>query len=336
MKKQNPSTALDPTSLLTVQAKHAAYVSLFGGKHAHPDELFLPTREFYDQLRTESGLAAAAKQLYQWVGIKPRHLHATYSADTGTYHTQDGHLQIAAHYQSLPYQTGALLALAVLTDVVGDHMHYGADRAFLEYLTIETGLGLLLANGLCPPHAKWESILHKIHGEWHSNLTIDLQTYRTINYVDELKHYASARHLSTRRWSSYLQPNARRQFGLGPHSSIAQPLAMIERARQRKVYTNALSIVLIAFCGGAAATIGAYVWSQRPEHVSGAAIAQYQRVAEKQHAYDQCQSSVRTQLNGSESNDVYADQRLNAAKAECMSLMNQYNAEVSRYNALLR
>lgn len=319
---------IQATPLLTKAAKLDVFTTLFGGKLSHPGTLFLPKRSFYDKLATDAGLVAAARELYRWLGVKPRRLAMAYG---------DGHkdgLSLAEHYRELPYQVGALLALHVVRDVA-DHLGYPADDDFIEFASLESGLGVLVINGLYQPHSVWEGLVHAMHGHWYANETVITHAYHPNNYANELLTYADAQQLSRRLWAGYLHAEAQRKLGviLQPaHRELPPTHELLRRSHAR---TAIVRLLLLAVFGGLLAITATYVTAQRPRQISTLATEQYQEVMLRKQAYIACVDKVTQLMRDSENNDIFTDQELNAQKSRCLSLQNTYNAAVSRYNATL-
>lgn len=314
---------------LTKEAKLATFERLFGGRLLHRGSLFLPDSSFYNKLATNTGLTAAARELYKWLGVKPRHISVTYRDKP----KHDG-LAIPEHFAEHPYQAGAILALYVVRDTT-NILGYKADEAFVEFASLEAGLGILVMNGLYPPHDAWEGLLQNLHGHWHANETVIAHAYHPNNYASELMAYAESQQLSQRLWAGYLHTEAQRRMGVLVTPAHRDLLPVRELARRNHARTALLRLVLLAVLGGIVAMTGTYVATQRPVRPSKLATEQYEEVVLRKQAYDACADTVKALSRSSEVNDIFADQELNAQKSRCLSLQNNYNAAVSRYNATL-
>lgn len=319
--------------LLTAEAKQAAFVQILGGRLANPDTLFLPGVAFYDKLATDSGLSSAARDLFRWLGVKPQHATVRYGNTAAK-----AAICIPDTYRQSPYQAGAVLALAAIRTIAAqqaDQEPAAIDQSFVEFASIEAGLGILVLNGIYPPHSAWETMMHGLHGHWHSNDTVLTHAYHPATYADAVLDYAANRQLSQRHWAGYLHLQARSRIIPTATPARLQPHPFVVQAHTLRAKSTIARMALAGAAAGLAVTTGLFIVAQRPLRPSAQAVEQYQEVVLRKQAYEACAMQVKDMSRGSESNDIFADQALNATKSRCMSLQNNYNAAVSRYNALL-
>ncbi len=154
--------------------------------------MFLPTTAQYNELHTNYGLHAVFIDMCRWLGLKPTQITVAFS---GPKHPigdlyKDGIVTIDAQCRDYPYATGAFLAFAVLMYY---HDHYTGQvpsMDFVEFASIETGLGLWVINGLRPKAKHHRTVYHTIKGLWLHADGLGLERYSSELYAHNVAQYA--------------------------------------------------------------------------------------------------------------------------------------------------
>lgn len=194
----------------------ATFYELLGSRFTHRGSLFRPDVHFYDQLTTDEGLQIAHKQLYGWLGIKPRQSHVSFANIQQPYIiAKSGAITISAEFQPHPYQAGALLALATMTHILTKHYEYSSDDQTIVLATIWSGLGLIVINGLVAATKTHVALHHALSGNWHASTGITLPTQTPAAYGAQLATYIHEYSIDPSEAFATLTPQARKLIDLG-------------------------------------------------------------------------------------------------------------------------
>lgn len=321
--------------LLTQEAKLALFRKIFDGKLVHRGKLFRPTVEFYDQLGSNEELTAAAKQIYRWLGIKPYTLTVSFSEHSGI---RVGHdrIEIPAHFQGFPYQSATCLALGVMRHVIAYRFrHHEVDDAFIEFATLESGLGIIVINGLCGTHSLSTRTYHFIQKHPGAHHLPNLSEYSRTDYAHEVVEYALRYRVPAEGWYPYVNNSARRLLRIkvtrSPHVLPLQERAYRHHSRQwwTKLWLYAtLAAILI--------TSALFILSQRPWSPSPTAADRYHDITVLESSVRICEKQVVALQNAADVNEIFNDININATKSRCQSLRNSYNYSVKLYNEELQ
>ncbi|PID32132.1 hypothetical protein CR970_02185, partial [Candidatus Saccharibacteria bacterium] len=264
--KTRATANTDDGPLLTVNAKRAHYHSLFRQRSRG---MFLPDTAFYNKLHTDSGLRACAHELFRWIGAKPRKLRIAYGQQTADGAQSNDSIILPEQLRSHPFQAGAALAVAVLQNAIAARAQGAIEDDFVEFASVESGLGVLVINGLYAPYPGWQQVVHNVFKDWEPPMPHTLAHYQPTHYCEEVVHFAEANHVSTRRWTHYVHTPALRHLpidSLPPRHS--QPLPKAEALRRSITLRHIAAIVLIALAAAGIVIIGLYVYGQRPRSVT--------------------------------------------------------------------
>lgn len=297
--------------LLTHEEQLAKLEELFGS-YENKGKCFEPTVGFYDLLANEEGLSVAAKQLYQWLGLKPYRVHISY-ADTTPESPSTIHLP--TYYVDKPYEAGALLAVAVLRHVLTQRKHYEPDELFLEFASVHCGFGIVVLNGIVTDK--------------------DCLGYSAADYAETLLEYAQVYQGDLSLHIAAMTPPTQELLTSAlhlKHHHIAVPKVVIRQQRMKaaKRFKLGLGLTGVAIVFGTAS----FVWLQRPSKISEAASLQYQKALALRQEHGNCAKEAQTMQNTYDLNDIFMQRQVDAKLVECLSLKNQYNYEVDQYKKL--
>ena len=156
--------------LLTDDDRRAYLHKLLGHRFKAHEQIQLPTLDQYNSLGSNEGLQTVGYEICRQLGFKPSGLRIRYSETS----LSSGYavdyaskiILINPHFKQHPYSSGAELALAITTYALQYLSHEVPDRAFAEFATIETGLGLWIVNALRPRLSLRQKIYHIIDSSW--------------------------------------------------------------------------------------------------------------------------------------------------------------------------
>lgn len=204
-------------------------------QHRHNHSIFFtPTAEFYNQLSLPNGAENAAKQLFRWLGVKPQHFQIIFTDKQTNIDTNN--LYINSDYSEHPYQLGTIISLFVLRYCLETYSGKPLPPQVLELLSIETGFGIVILNGL-PGHTPVvDRLYHHIHNNSHIRLAQPLLTIRPANYAQHMLTYARDNHTHSQSWYRYTNKSARQYLRLRtrrfPHAMPVLESEHYESARR--------------------------------------------------------------------------------------------------------
>jgi hypothetical protein len=323
-------TIPDDAVLLTQEEQLAKLDGLFG-HYENKGKFFDPTTRFYNLLTTEEGLLLAAKQLHHWLGIKPHHLHVQFSNSTKP--VTSATIVIPAGYANQPYETGALLAQAVLNQILVHRKHYQPDDLFLEFATIECGLGIVILNGLNRPR---HTLFQKLGFQKNIGKPLQLSALTVSDYASGLIEYATLYETDLTKHVTFM--TAATQTILAPvlkYQTSHIPLPDAVRQERHALRHLQLKAVLFIALAILPVMLGLFVWSQRPYKPSTKVITQYQKVLQLKDQYDNCIDQAQKQRNTYDHTDIFMERQVDATLVRCASLRNQYHYEIDQYNKMV-
>lgn len=283
----------------------------------------------YDLLSTESGVKKLIGDTYRWLGSKPPKLHVS----TSPVATKNKYTFVISKYDhDHPYVLAAHAVLFALRNTLEKRTGAAVSDDMVELASIQTGLGLIIMNALVSP----DTALHL----WHhgkasgSHQTYHLQTMTTTVYAAELAAYGHAHTIRAQTLLAGLHKATHRYLpDYYTHHQVA-PLAApnIVRSRQRMAHAALVKITLVSILIALISCIGIYLTSQRPYRPSTETAEQYNKIQSLEYQYNYCKKYLQEQQNSYNQSDITTESNLASLAAECNSLKNQYNYQVSTYN----
>lgn len=237
-----------------------------GNAFTHEGQLFRPTVEFYNSLHTDTGLQAAYRSLYAWLGTKPRQLRIAFATIEETYIVhKDGHLTLSAKFQTHPYQAGALLALAVMEQLLTTRHHYKIDSNSILSASIWAGLGALVMNGFVAPGNKLVKLHHNLDGDWHISDGLMLSAKTKTTYTQQLISYIHSYHIKPEDALSSLTSRAQKRIDFGYYTPRARHTASPEYIHKhyRRAYARLFSVFLYGVIASALVLLALFIIAQQ-------------------------------------------------------------------------
>lgn len=323
--------------LLTDDDRRAHLHKLLGHRLKAAGKLQLPTLAHYQHMGTDDGLRTAGYDMCRQIGFKPNGLKIKY----GTVALVDGYAidrqnktvvidpQLALH----PYHAGATLAMGTLAYVVG-HVGDGApSKSFVEFATIEAGLGLWLVNALKPRVSIRQKLYHLIDSSWFHSEGIQLVSYSQRQYVERVASFAHENRIAA---DTYLPHVLRRVRYLFPAFILAQsqrhlpeaPATLIHRKSANQLWLKVLLVALILTSG---VIFGTYIIATRPAPTNPEIEELQKSISELKRAYESCKNTASQQQSTYDPNDLFLTRQIDETKSRCESLRNQYNYTVDQY-----
>lgn len=318
-------------ALLTHEAKLAKFQKIFGEKLTHRGKLFRPTVEFYNRFENDYELTESAKVIYKWLGYKPYKVSAAFSEGNDIRVSQD-HIEIPKYYQDFPYQAAACLSLGILRQLIIFRLSYDeADDSFIEFASIESGLGIAILNGLHGKRSFFSLVNHSLHMRWSAHHDISLSDFSANEYANSLVDYAVMYRLPAEAWYPYISNEARALLPVKlKHAPHAHPITIRRHKRESTRWWTKLW--LIATIAGVLFSLVGFLLSQFAPQPSPAAVQHGHILAILEDSVRICDKAVKEQQNNANLNDIFNDMSINETKSRCQSLRNKYNYYAGLYN----
>jgi hypothetical protein len=321
-----------PTALLTDGERAAKLEFLLADKLAERGKLQLPQTRQYNQLNNDAGLLVVAKDMCRWLGTKPHGLHVRYSK-TSDVTISENTISIDQRYADHPYAAGALLAIGVLMYYVERYDHAVPERSFIEYASLHTGLSLWVLNALQPRPSLAEKLYHAIDGRWFYTQGLQLEHYTAKQYAEQLVAYAHSNRIGP---DTYLP-------GVNQQSAHLLPLFTLQASRRRLTDPEQilhhrsmakqlwLKVSLIALIFAVMTTVLTYSITQRATGVSDVQRRDETSLKIMKQNFESCLQKVSDKQSTYDPNDLFMTRQIDASKAHCSSLRNEYNYALDQY-----
>ncbi len=328
----------DKPVLLTDEARRAKLDALLGHRLSQRGNVFLPTTAQYNALTTPSGLTDFGVALCRWTGLKPSGLTFVYEDLGADYsvNTADKTIRINQEYQTHPYSAGGIVTLAVMAYLIEYFDHAIPDRSFIEFSTIDCGLGLVILNGLRPTLSRHQRLYHILQSHWFHNDGLALTNYSHAQYAQAIVSYAHENRVPSESYTQHIL--ARCQYLLPAFitnkTMLYLPEATISLHHKRAARLLWVKIITIALIVGAGTAIGIYIATQQeqPSTNNTSRISELEAVLSQKRAYEECITEASQQLSTYDPNDLFLNRQVDATKARCESLRNEYNFSLDQYN----
>lgn len=321
-------------TLLTDEGRQARLDTLLAGRFRQRGKLHLPTTVQYDALATNEGLLQTAKDMCRWLGVKPSGLQVRYTKQTSAVTYADHILSINEQYRLHPYAVGTLLALGTVEYFLSRYdTAQAADRGFIEYTTLHTGLGLWVLNGSSPKTSQPEKLYHAFDGRWFHNEGISLLAYTPAQYGSEVAQYAHANRIAPQTYVPHVSPRSRHILPnlvlADTARSLTEPHIVYMHKKQARLLWIKLMLIIMTFA--LATTVAAYSLAQHSPTTDPIQIQAADNLTLTKKSLDECVGKAMQQQDTYDPNDIFMTRQIDATKAQCESLRNQYNHAVSDY-----
>ncbi len=307
---------------------------LLGKRFTNHGQLLLPTFGQYEALTSDEGLLALTKDMCRWLGYKPRSLHVRFGVVTNSSHAhvEPDLITINQDFKNHPLVTGGILARAVIEFVAGHH-HFIADERFIEVNTIESGLGLWLINAFQPKASKREKLYHLLDSTWLQHEGLQLQTMSVAEYLRQFTIFTSVNHLfpedygrNISKRSSHLLPATSSATKITPMLEPSTTLTHVKNANGLWLRIGLLASTLAIVC-----ITGVVLWTQRNTPIPHDQTRDSASLRVIKSSLSDCIQMASDQQSKLDPNDLFMTRQIDATKARCESLRNQYNDALSTY-----
>lgn len=325
------------SKILTDEERRVKLLHVIGNKLQEPGKLHLPTSRVYNQLTGDTGLQQLCKEYCRWLGIKHETITVSYGK-TLSYDVTDDAIKISDAYRAHPYGSAALLCLATLSYYLKKYTHETPTQAEIEFATIETGLGLWILNGLKPRLSKSQSLYHFIDTTLVHNEGITLSDYSPSYYANKIVEYAHEHRIPSEEYIGHI--NKKTQHLLPNHlyasSKMSLPDPDIIHALSHNSRILWIKTILIVIMIAIVACLSLYFWSAS-KPITNAEMAENEKALRVvKSSYDSCIQVANTQQNSYDPNDLFMTRQVDATRARCESLRNEYNYALDQYQDALR
>lgn len=322
--------------LLTNDDRRVHLHEILGHRLKSSGKLDLPNIEQYNKLSTNPGLRAVAYEMCRQIGFKPTGLKVMFDDDVieagFRVNAQSKAVYIDPRFIDHPYTCGAVLTLAVTAYAIELFGHEPPDRPFIEFATIETGLGLWILNALRPKSSLARRIYHSIDTSWFHNEGLRLESYSQKQYAERLVSYAHDNRVTPDSYLPHTNPDVKQLLPALITLRDGRYLPEIPIITKHKTATKALwtKILLVSLIGASGITFGIYVAatgsdSVHPEKARLQAHVEYLKLE-----HQKCQSDASDKLSQYDPNDLFLTRQVDSIKSRCESLRNQYNFTVDQ------
>lgn len=325
--------------MLTDEERRVKIQSLLAHRHRPLSALQLPTTRDYDNLATEEALTQLAHEMCRSLGFKPNGIKVvfgTFSEPSYKVIVKDKQLTLSALYRNHPYTLAGLLAMAVCEYFIEHFDRQKPDQALVEFATIEAGLGLWVCNALKPKLTFHTKLYHLVDSNWFHVEGLVLTHYTPLQFMTAVTAFAQEHRVLEEEYvphilerCRYLLPTfitSRYQHFLPESSTVVKHHAS---ARQFLI-----KLILLALIFAAGISFGIYTLNARQDPNAHAKQNQLAAIAILKESYDACQKTASEQQSKYDPNDLFLTRQVDATKARCESLRNEYNTAINDYDAL--
>jgi hypothetical protein len=326
--------------LLTDEDRRAYLHKLLAHRFKAHEQVQLPTLDQYDSISSDEGLGSIGREMCRQLGFKPSGLTIRFSDSSLPSGYRISHdsktILIDPKLKQHPYSSGAELALAVTAYALEHLSHISPDRAFTEFATIETGLGLWIINALRPRLGLKEKIYHLIDSSWFHNDGIQLEAYSPRQYVERFVSFTHENHVTV---DTYLPHVVRPVRYLFPKFVLSQssrylPAATLALRHKHSADLLWVKVILVALILSGSVVLGVYALASQQAPVNPAIERSKQNALHLKKAYIECQNDASDQQSKYDPNDLFLTRQVDDTKTRCESLRNQYNYAVDQYQNL--
>ncbi len=330
------SAATDGQAILTDGELRDQLTAMLRSGFTQHGNLFVPTTPLYNLLATEQGLQSVFHDICRWLGVKPSGLQVAYTSDQTAPLYEQKSILVPAHYRSQPYATGALLAFAALRYYCERYTQSVPDQEFIEFASIETGLGLWVLNGLPPKARLYHALFHLTPTHHAHSSGVTLLRYTPRLYGHQVAAYAHNNHVLPEQYLGGVSPTHRYLLPeIATHAStqtLPRPKAIIDH--HVAVQRLWVRCVLVAGILAACVTVGVLLYANSRPAVSAEQIRSQQMLVIKKASLDACLAKAAEQQNTFDPNDFSLTRQIDATKVRCESLRNEYNFALTEHNDL--
>lgn len=328
---KNSSHPLITDAPITAEAREALLRQQFMTDFPHDGKLLIPGDQFYVSNTPIKQANSMRDQLCDWLDIPRKQIGLVFEGVSREVNDST-HYRIFIEEDVLhdEFRLGASLAHALVRYLLEDRKHirlvnHEQQAALISTASILFGLGIVISNGLVPRYPWLEAA--GIHKRVRNDLLGDVQPEQ---FHQQLRSYLKRYRVPVDSYAASCTPWSAHRIGVQTPKRTSHAVY----AAKHMVRLTRLKVI-------------GTVWAIFAVFIFGSIIIGY-RVApvdrQQQSAQDQvnllkqlsqlCHDSVSYDAQYTNTNDLYSTQTINAEKARCVSLDNQYNAAQSDFNAL--
>lgn len=326
--------------LLTDEARRAHLHALFGHRFTMQGKLQLPELADYNGLETSAGLKDLGIEICRWIGLKPSGLDIQFSetALSQGYKTdlKSKQIRVNGAYKRHPYSCAALLTLAIISYAIEKAQHSAPNRELVELASIELGTGLWILNALEPKTRYHHKLYHLLDSSWHEREIISLQSFSSTQYVEAVVQYAHENRVPA---DEYIPHIPKRNQKLLPAFTASQSNRHLPESRmtvqhKKNARIFLIKIIVASLVIASAISVAIYAASIRATGNNPRAEQQLQVIDRLRKQHTDCLADASRQQSTYDPNDLFLTRQIDATKARCESLRNQYNYAIDQYNLI--
>ncbi len=324
--------------LLTDDEKRAYLHEVFGHRFTHQGKLQLPELDQYNSLYTNEGLQHVGTAMCRWIGLRVSGLTFQFSDEAHTFEVDLKSKSIFIHssFKKHPYSCGAILALAVITYALQKANHATSDVATVEFASVELGLGLWIVNALQPEIKRSHKIYHIVSTSWDQREFITLQNYSAQSYADSVIRFAHENRIPAEDYLPYVPRRCRHLLPelITSHSERYLPETNATLSHKKTVRVFWAKIVLFGLVIASSISLAIYITISHQSIDTTARDQQASTIESLRGKYNDCLKEASRQQSTYDPNDLFMTRQVDATKARCESLRNQYNYAIDQYKTM--
>lgn len=322
---------------MTNDAMRAHLHKLFSHRLTMQGKLQLPQLTNYNHLETDEGLSQLGYEICRWIGLKPNGLvikfSETYLSSRYKTNTESKQVFVDGAYKKHPYSCAAILSLSLIDYAIEKAQHSEPSIELVELASIELGTGLWILNALQPKVQHHHKMYHLIDSSWHDREIISLSSFSTAQYVEAVVQYAHSNRIPA---DEYLPHIPKRNQSLLPpftagQSNRYQPESHATKEHKKAARTFLLKVIIASLVIASALSFAIYAASIKYDKSSPKNQDQFRNMELLRGQYSICLSNASKQQSEYDPNDLFMTRQIDATKAQCESLRNQYNYAVDQY-----
>lgn len=324
--------------LLTDDEKRAYLHEIFGHRFTHQGKLQLPELDQYNSIHTNEGLQQVGIAMCRWIGLRVSGLTFQFSDSVHRFDVDLKSKSILVHssFKKHPYSCGAILALTVITYALQKTGHEATNDATTEFGSIELGLGLWVVNALYPDIKHTHKIYHILNAAWDQREFVTLQNYSAQSYANSVIKFAHDNRIPAEDYLPYIPKRCRHLLPelITSHSERYLPETNAALNHKKSVRLFWTKIALVALVLASSISLAVYIGATQQSTDTAARDQQISKIDSLRSKYNDCEQEASHQQSTYDPNDLFMTRQVDATKARCESLRNQYNYAIDQYKTM--
>lgn len=328
---------IDYRQLLTDDEKRAFLHEAFGHRFTHQGKLQLPELNQYNQIHTNEGLQDTGIGICRWIGLRVSGMKIQFSDSAATFatDTKSKTILISSGLRKHPYSCAAILSLAILSYALEKSYKTKPNTPIIEFASVELGLGIWLINALRPDIKHSHKVHHIISTTWDQREFISLQNYSAESYVNSVIKFARDNRIAAEDYVPHIAKRCRHLLPdfIAGHSERHLPEPTITISHKKVARLFWAKIIISSLVLACSISLAIYIAAANHSVDTTAKQQQANTIESLRGEYNECQLEASRQQSSYDPNDLFMTRQVDATKARCESLRNQYNYAIDQYNA---